>query len=38
VTNGKAFFDTGTALVATKSVPGVTIQSPSDAAAACWGK
>jgi len=38
VTNGKTFFDTGTALVATKSVQGVTIQSPSDAAAACWGK
>jgi len=38
VTNGKTFFDTGTALVATKSVPGVTIQSPSDAASACWGK
>jgi len=38
VTNGKTFFDTGTALVATKSVGGVTIQSPGQAATACWGK
>jgi fructose transport system substrate-binding protein len=37
VTNGKTFFDTGTGLVATKAYPGITIQSPSDAAAACWG-
>jgi fructose transport system substrate-binding protein len=37
VTAGKSFFDTGTALVATKSVTGVTIQSPTDAASACWG-
>jgi fructose transport system substrate-binding protein len=37
VTNGKTFYDTGTALVATKSVSGVTIQSPTDAASACWG-
>ena len=37
VTSGKSFFDTGTALVATKSVTGVTIQSPTDAASACWG-
>jgi fructose transport system substrate-binding protein len=37
VTQGKDFFDTGTALVALKSVPGVTIQSPTDAASACWG-
>jgi len=37
VTQGKSFFDTGTALVATKSYPGVTIQSPTDAASACWG-
>ncbi|MDX6221116.1 MAG: fructose transport system substrate-binding protein [Frankiales bacterium] len=37
VTNGKTFFDTGTALVATKPVGGLTIQSPSAAAAACWG-
>ncbi|MDX6246189.1 MAG: fructose transport system substrate-binding protein [Frankiales bacterium] len=37
VTNGKTFFDTGTALVATKPVAGVTIQSPAAAAASCWG-
>jgi fructose transport system substrate-binding protein len=37
VTAGKTFFDTGTALVATKSVSGVTIQSPTQAASACWG-
>lgn len=37
VTNGKSFYDTGTALVATKSYPGVTVQSPTDAASACWG-
>ena len=37
VTSGKSFYDTGTALVATKSVTGVTIQSPTDAASACWG-
>jgi len=37
VTQGKSFFDTGTALVATKSATGVTIQSPTDAASACWG-
>ncbi len=37
VTQGKDFFDTGTALVALKSVPSVTIQSPTDAASACWG-
>jgi fructose transport system substrate-binding protein len=37
VTSGKTFYDTGTALVATKSYSGVTIQSPTDAASACWG-
>lgn len=37
VTAGKSFFDTGTALVAMKSYTGVTIQSPSQGAAACWG-
>jgi len=37
VTSGKTFFDTGTALVATKSQSGVTIQSPAAAAATCWG-
>jgi fructose transport system substrate-binding protein len=37
VTQGKDFFDTGTALVATKGLSGVTIQSPTDAASACWG-
>ena len=37
VTQGKDFFDTGTALVALKSYSGVTIQAPTDAASACWG-
>ncbi|MEU0069471.1 substrate-binding domain-containing protein [Streptomyces sp. NPDC006332] len=37
VTNGKTFYDTGTALVAAKSVGGLTVQSPSQAASACWG-
>ncbi|MGH3415463.1 MAG: substrate-binding domain-containing protein [Actinocrinis sp.] len=37
VTQGKDFFDTGTALAALKSYPGLTIQSPTDAASACWG-
>jgi fructose transport system substrate-binding protein len=37
VTAGKTFFDTGTALVATKPVTGVTIQSPTQGASACWG-
>jgi fructose transport system substrate-binding protein len=37
VTAGKDFFDTGTALVATKPAGGLTIQSPTDAASACWG-
>jgi fructose transport system substrate-binding protein len=37
VTVGKSFFDTGTSLVATTSEPGITIQSPSDAASTCWG-
>jgi fructose transport system substrate-binding protein len=37
VTNGLSFYDTGTALVATKSYSGVTIQSPEQGASACWG-
>jgi len=37
VTQGKDFFDTGTALVALKGYSGVTVQSPTDAASACWG-
>ena len=37
VSAGKSFFDTGTNLVATKAVSGVTIQSPTAAASACWG-
>ena len=37
VTTGKDFFDTGTALVATKPAGSLTIQSPTDAASACWG-
>jgi fructose transport system substrate-binding protein len=37
VTQGKDFFDTGTALVATKAVGTLSIQSPTEAASACWG-
>ncbi|MEV0938092.1 substrate-binding domain-containing protein [Streptomyces phaeochromogenes] len=37
VTNGKSFYDTGTALVAAKSIGGLKVQSPSQAASACWG-
>ncbi|MGW7237399.1 substrate-binding domain-containing protein [Streptomyces sp. NPDC054804] len=37
VTNGKSFYDTGTALAAAKSLDGLTVQSPSQAASACWG-
>lgn len=37
VTNGKSFYDTGTALVATKALGGLTVQSPAQAASACWG-
>jgi fructose transport system substrate-binding protein len=37
VTVGKSFYDTGTALVATKSYSGASFQSPSAAASACWG-
>jgi fructose transport system substrate-binding protein len=37
VTSGKTFNDTGTALVAAKSYAGVTIESPAQGAAACWG-
>ncbi|GGN38966.1 substrate-binding domain-containing protein [Streptomyces fuscichromogenes] len=37
VTNGKSFYDTGTALVAAKALDGLTVQSPSQAASACWG-
>jgi fructose transport system substrate-binding protein len=37
VTNGLSFYNTGTALVATKSYSGVTIQSPAQGASACWG-
>jgi fructose transport system substrate-binding protein len=37
VSNGLSFFNTGTALVATKSLSGVTIESPTQGASACWG-
>jgi fructose transport system substrate-binding protein len=36
-TSGKAFFDTGTQLAAVQAYPGITMQSPADAAKACWG-
>ncbi|GHF71544.1 sugar ABC transporter [Streptomyces mashuensis] len=34
---GKTFHDTGTALAAARPVGGLTVQSPSQAASACWG-
>jgi len=37
VTNGLSFYDTGTALVAGKSLTGVTIESPAQGASTCWG-
>lgn len=37
VTAGKSFYDTGTALVASKTYSGVTIESPATGATACWG-
>ncbi|MEU6511660.1 substrate-binding domain-containing protein [Streptomyces sp. NPDC046942] len=37
VTGGKSFYDTGTALAAAKPLGGLTVQSPSQAASACWG-
>ncbi|BEP14196.1 sugar ABC transporter substrate-binding protein [Acidothermaceae bacterium B102] len=37
VSSGLTFFNTGTSLVATASVGGLTVQSPADAASACWG-
>jgi fructose transport system substrate-binding protein len=37
VTSGKSFYDTGTALVAMKAYSGVTIESPTAGASACWG-
>lgn len=36
-TNGKSFFDTGTMLVASQPAASLTVQSPTDAASACWG-
>jgi fructose transport system substrate-binding protein len=36
-TGGRDFFDTGTALVATATVPGVQSQTPDQAKPACWG-
>ena len=37
VTNGKAFFDTGTALVTAQPITGLTTVTPADAASSCWG-
>ena len=37
VSSGLTFFNTGTALVASASVGGLKVQSPTDAASACWG-
>jgi fructose transport system substrate-binding protein len=37
VSSGLSFFNTGTALVALKSYPGVTIESPAQGSSACWG-
>jgi fructose transport system substrate-binding protein len=36
-TSGLSFFDTGTALVSTSAVTGVTTQTPDQAKSACWG-
>jgi fructose transport system substrate-binding protein len=37
VTAGKSFYDTGTALVTNKPLTGVTSETPTAGAAACWG-
>jgi len=37
VSSGLSFFNTGTALVATQSFSGVTIESPTQASSGCWG-
>ena len=37
VTNGLSFYNTGTALVASKTVSGVTTETPAQGASACWG-
>ena len=37
VTSGLSFYNTGTALVAAKSLPGVTSETPQQGAASCWG-
>lgn len=37
VTSGKNFLDTGTALVSNDKLPGLTIQTPDQAASTCWG-
>jgi fructose transport system substrate-binding protein len=37
VSNGLSFYNTGTALVASQSVSGVTIESPTQGASGCWG-
>jgi fructose transport system substrate-binding protein len=34
---GKDFIDTGTALITSTPIPGVTSQTPDQAATACWG-
>ena len=36
-TNGKSFFDTGTDLVASSAISGVTSVTPAAAASTCWG-
>ena len=37
VSSGLSFFNTGTALVASTSYSGVTIESPTQGASTCWG-
>ncbi|ALV37884.1 substrate-binding domain-containing protein [Streptomyces sp. CdTB01] len=37
VTDGKTFYDTGTALAAAKPMGGLKVQTPTQAASACWG-
>jgi fructose transport system substrate-binding protein len=37
VSNGLSFYNTGTALVASKTVSGVTTETPAQGASGCWG-
>ena len=37
VSNGLSFYNTGTALVASTSLSGVTTETPAQGASGCWG-